>query len=102
MAIEGFALIDQTSTTISSGQNAFGTDIAFSDTPENVGREIQVQIYAELSSILSLVYNGTDYSINNGVAVVGSLTFTIIVTGADTLNFTTNGTNIPLEILVAG
>ena len=102
MAVEGFAIIDQTSTTISSGQDAFASDITFSDTPENIGRELQIQIYAQLSSTLSLVYNGTNYPINNGVAIIGSVVFTILVTGADTLNITTDGTNIPLEIIVTG
>jgi len=103
VAVEGFELLGSVSVTLSSGANAFGTDITFgTETPTTVTREIQIQIYAGLSSILFIRRNGTDFAINNNVAVVGAVTFTILVLAGDTLNFRTDGTNIPLNIIVGG
>ena len=103
MAVEGFTRLGRVAVTLSSGANAFGSDITFSDdTPANTTREIQVQIYAASSSNLFVRLNDTDYPINNGTAVTGAIVFTILVDATDTLNFRTDGTNIPLVIIVAG
>ena len=102
MAVEGFTRLGRVAVTFSTGENAFENDITFTDTPANLSREIQVQIYAASSSVLSIRLNGTDYPINNGTAVTGAVVFTILVDSTDTLNFRTDGTNIPLVIIVAG
>lgn len=102
MAIEGFDIIDSVSTTISSAQDAFPSDVTFTDVPAGVTREIQVQIYAGISSILSMRRNGTDYPINNGIAVVGTVTFTLLVLSTDTLNVRTDTASVPLDIIIGG
>ena len=40
--------------------------------------------------------------INNGVAVQGAVVFTLLVGNADTVNFTTNGTAVPLRVSIIG
>ena len=102
MGIEGFPRIDRVAVTLSSGNDAFSSDITFADTPADLSREIQVQIYAASSSVLSIRLNDTDYPINNGTAVTGAAVFTILVDSTDSLNFRTDGTDIPLVIIVAG
>lgn len=102
MAIEGFQLLDSVSTTISSGADAFHFDITFTDVPTGTTREIQVQIYAGISSVLSIRRNGVNYSINNGIAVVGTVTFTLLVLSTDTLNVRTNTASVPLDIIIGG
>ncbi len=103
MAIEGFEILGSVSTTISSGTDAFPSDITFSgNTPAGFAREIQIQIYAGSSSIISIRRNGTNYPVNNNVAITGSITFTIIVLSTDTLNFRTAGASIPLDIFLVG
>ncbi len=102
MAVEGFTILDSVSTTINAGQDAFPSDITFTDVPIGVTREIQVQIYAGISSILSMRRNGVDYSINNGIAVVGTVTFTLLVLSTDTLNVRTNTASVPLDIIIGG
>ena len=103
MVVEGFPILGSVSTTISAGADAFVTAITFAtDTPSTVAREIQIQIYSGLSAILSVRRNGTDYPINNGVAVVGSITFTILVLSTDSINFRTDTASTPLDIIVAG
>ena len=102
MAVEGFQILGNVSTTISAAQNAFSSDITFTDGPTGFTREIQIQIYSGLSAILSVRRNSVDYPINNGVAVVGSITFTILVLSTDTLNIRTDTASTPLDIIVAG
>ena len=105
MAGEGFEALANISTTISSGEDAFPSNVQFKLGPPSSAtfvREIQIQIYAATSSILSVRRNGTDYPINNNVAVVGSITFTILVFDTDTLNIRTDGTSIALNIIVGG
>ncbi len=102
MAVEGFTILDSVSDTISSGADAFPSDITFTDTPTGFTREIQIQIYAGASSILFVRRNGTNYPINNNVAVFGSITFTILVLSTDALNIRTAGASIPLDIFVVG
>jgi len=103
VAVEGFTILGSVSTTISSGENAFASDITFTEkTPVGFAKEIQVQIYAAASSVLSVRRNGTDYPINNNVAVIGAVTFTILVLSTDALNIRTTGTTIPLDVIIAG
>ncbi len=102
MAVEGFQILDSVSTTINAGQDAFPSDLTFADTPTGVTREIQVQIYSALSAVLSMRRNGVDYAINNGIAVVGTVTFTLLVLAADTLNVRTDTASTPLDIIIGG
>ncbi len=102
MAVEGFEIIDSVSTTINAGQDAFPSDLTFTDTPAGLTREIQVQIYSGLSAVLSMRRNGVDYPINNGIAVVGTVTFTLLVLAADTLNVRTDTASTPLDIIIGG
>ena len=102
MAVEGFRIIDSDSKTINAAEDFFDNDITFTDGPATVAREIQIQIYAGASSVLSVRRNGTDYPINNGDAVEGTVNFTILVLSTDTLNIRTGGASIPLDVIVAG
>ena len=100
--MEGFEILGSVSTTISAGQDAFPSDITFTDVPAGLTREIQVQIYAGISSILSMRRNGTNYFINNGVSVIGTITFTLLVLATDTLNVRTDTASVPLDVIIAG
>ena len=102
MAVEGFQILGSVSTTINAGVDAFPSNITFTDTPSTVAREIQIQIYSGLSAVLSVRRNGVDRPINNGIAVVGTIAFTILVLAADTLNFRTDTASTPLDIIVGG
>jgi hypothetical protein len=101
--VEGFRIIAAESDTISTPANLFPQNVTFSsDTPTNYAREIQVSIWAGASSVLSLVLNGTSYVINNGTALQGAIVFTLLVQSTDTFNITTNGSNVPLVVTLAG
>lgn len=100
--VEGFEILGQVQTTLSSGANAFPSNITFTEIPTDAVRTVQVQIYAEQSSTLIVRLNDTDFPVNNNVALIGAITFTIVVRSTDTLNFRTDGTNIDLDIIVSG
>ena len=102
MAVEGFQIIGSVSTTINAGVDAFGSDLTFADGPAGLAREIQIQIYSGLSAILSIRKNGTDYPVNNNIAIIGSITFTVLVLSTDTINFRTDTASTPLDIIVCG
>lgn len=102
MVVEGFPIIGSVSTTINAGVNAFGSDLTFADGPTGVAREIQIQIYSGLSAILSIRRNGIDYPINNNIAIIGSITLTVLVLSTDTINFRTDTVSTPLDIIVSG
>ena len=99
---EGFPIIATQSDTITTPANLFPSNITFTDTPDGFAREIQVSIWAGASSVLSVVLNGVSYVINNGTAVQGAVVFTLLVQDTDTFNLTTNGSDIPLVVTVAG
>lgn len=102
MAVEGFTILGSVSTVISSGADAFPSDITFTEVPSGVTLEIQVQIYAGISSIISMRRNNVDFPINNGEAVVGTVTFTLLVLSTDTLNVRTDTASVPLDIIIGG
>lgn len=99
---EGYPIIAEQTGTITSPSNLFPTNITFSDVPANFVQEIQVSLWLGASSVISIVFNGTNYAINNGVAVQGAVVFTVLVGTGDTFNITTNGASIPIVATVAG
>lgn len=99
---EGFPIIATQSDTITSPANLFATNITFSDVPANFAQEIQVSLWLGASSVISIVFNGTNYVINNGTAVQGSVVFTVLVGNNDTFNITTDGSSIPIVATIAG
>lgn len=60
MAVEGFTILDSVSTTISLGHYVFPYVVTFADVPTGITREIQVLIYAGISSILSTQLGGNN------------------------------------------
>lgn len=99
---EGFPIIATQDGTITTPTELFPSDITFPDVPNNFLRELQFSVWAGSSSVLSIVFNGVNYAINNGVAVQGAVVFTVLVGNGDTVNFTTNGTSVPLRVTILG
>jgi hypothetical protein len=102
MTVEGFILFGSATKSISSGESVFTTDVIIPDTPLDVAREIQVQLYIDTSSIISIEINSVPYVINNGVAVIGAVSFSLIVLTSDTVNITTAGTDVQVTAIISG
>ena len=100
--VEGKRIIAKESRTISTSEKLFEDDVTFTDTPANYARSIQVSLFTNSSSVLSILLNDTAYAINNGADIQGAITFTLLVESADTLNITTGGTTVPLSVVMAG
>ena len=100
--LEGYRIIAKESGTISTSEKLFDYDVTFTDTPVNYARSIQVSIFTNSSSVLSIRLNDTAHAINNGSDIQGAITFTLLVESTDTLNITTGGTTVPLSVVIAG
>ena len=100
--VEGYRIIAKESGTISTSEQLFDDDVTFTDTPANYARSIQVSIFTNSSSVLSILLNETAYAINNGTDLQSAITFTLLVESTDTLNITTGGTTVPMSVVIAG
>ena len=100
--VEVYRIIAKESGTISTSEKLFDEDVTFTDTPASYARSIQVSIFTNSSSVLSILLNDTAYAINNGAEIQGAITFTLLVESTDTLNITTGGTTVPLSVVIAG
>ena len=100
--VEGYRIIAKESGTISTSEKLFDDDVTFTDTPANYARSIQVSIFTNSSSVLSIRLIDTAYAINNGADIQGAITFTLLVESTDTLNICTGGTTVTLSVVIAG
>ena len=100
--MEGYEIIAKETGTISTSEKLFADDVTFTDTPAEYARSIQVLVFSNSSSVLSILLNVTAYAINNGADIQGAITFTLLVESTDTLNITPGGTTVPLSVVIAG
>ena len=100
--VERYRIIAKESVTISTSEKLFDDDVTFTDTPANYAISIQVSIFTNSSSGLSILLNDTAYAINNGADIQCAITFTLLVDSTDTLNITAGGTTVPLSVVIAG
>ena len=102
LKVEGYRIIRKESGTRSTAEKLFDDDVTFTDTPAKYARSIQVAIFTNSSSVLSILLNDTAYALNNGADTQGAITFTLLVESTDTLNITTGSTTVPLSVVIAG
>ncbi len=103
MAVEGFAIIDDTLNPASG----VDTDILASDViipgPVGVAVEVQVAMFQSPSAIFSINLNGTVFPVNNAAVIQGVASFTFLATAGDTINYQTSVSgNIRIITAVGG
>lgn len=103
MGISGFQVIGKNAGSFNINDEFFATDLTFDNTPEDAEQVIQVQIQTDQPSTLQVTLNGSVFvSLNNGIAIDGLATFTMLVAKDTLLNF--RNADIPglaVEIVVA-
>jgi hypothetical protein len=103
VGISGFQVIAKNSGSFNVNDEFFAADLTFDNTPEDAEQVIQVQIQTDQAAILQVTLNGIVFvSLNNGIAIDGVATFSMLVAKDTLLNF--RNADIPglaVEIVVA-
>ena len=97
-----YLIVRKDSGTISPSEKLFDADLTFTETPANYARPIQVSIFTNSSSVLSIPLNDTAYAINHGADIQGAIPFTLLGESTDTLNITPGGTTVRVPVVIAG
>jgi len=105
VGLSGFQILSENSGAFNIDDELLTADLDIPETAANNVTIIQVQIETDQASILEVTTNsGTSWSkLNNGTAIDGMATFTMMMRAGDLLNFrNTDVAGLAVKITVAG